>query len=139
MVKVKMKRKNGDFGFEAKDENGHLLQTDSSLENGGKNFGFRPTQLLLAALGSCSAIDMISILQKQKQTINDFFIEIEGEREKETIPSLWKKITVLFHLHGTIDNDKAQRAAALSIEKYCSVAETLRRAGAEITWDVKLN
>jgi len=133
---IKMERMTGDFGFMVKDENGHILQTDSSIDNGGSNYGFRPMQLILSALGSCSAIDMALILKKQKQGIEQFKIVIEGEREPDKIPSLWKSIKVLFELHGNIDKEKAVKAGALSIEKYCSVAETLRRAGTEITWQV---
>lgn len=129
-----MERKVGDMGFEAKDEKGHLLQTDSSIENSGAASGFRPMQLILVALGSCSAIDMILILQKQKQKVTAFKIEIEGEREQNKIPSLWKNISVVYRLSGDLDGDKVEKAATLSIEKYCSVAETLRRAGTIITW-----
>jgi putative redox protein len=133
---IKMERVTGDFGFVAKDENGHILQTDSSIENGGSNYGFRPMQLLLSALGSCSAIDMVSVLKKQRQLIDQFQITVEGEREPGVIPSLWKSVRVVFQLHGNIDREKVVKAAALSIDKYCSVAETLRRAGTEISWEV---
>src|SRR5664279_87895 len=135
---IEMERKTGDFGFEAKDENGNILHSDSSIENGGSNYGFRPMQLLLSALGSCSAIDIVSILKKQRQTVEEFRIRIEGEREQNTIPSLWKSVAVLFELQGNIDIEKAKKATALSIEKHCSVAETLRRGGTEITWHVKV-
>jgi putative redox protein len=138
MNTIKMERMTGDFGFMIKDENGHILQTDSSIDNGGSNYGFRPMQLILSALGSCSAIDMVSVLKKQRQTIEQFKIIVEGEREQDTIPSLWKSIKVSFELHGDIDKEKAVKAGALSIEKYCSVAETLRRAGTEITWEVNV-
>ena len=139
MVRVRLEKKAGDFGFEAKDERGHLLKTDSSIENGCVDYGFRPMQLLLAALGSSSAIDIMSILKKQKQEIAGFTIQIEGEREKDLVPSLWKNIAVSFRLSGKIDPDKAKKAATLSIEKYCSVAETLRRGGTVITWDIEVN
>ena len=133
-----MERVTGDFGFAVKDESGHILQTDSSIDNGGSNYGFRPMQLILSALGSCSAIDMVSVLKKQRQPVEQFNIKVEGEREQDTIPSLWKSIKVSFELHGNIDKEKAEKAGALSIEKYCSVAETLRRGGTEITWQVNV-
>ncbi len=137
MIRIEMERTQGDFGFEVKDQNNHSLKTDSSDETGGTNFGFRPMQLLLSALGSCSAIDMIAILLKQKQSIQQFKISIEGEREKNKIPSLWKVIRVSFNVKG-VDKDKAEKAAALSMEKYCSVAEILRRSGSTITWKVNI-
>ena len=138
MAKILLERKKGAFGFDVKDELGHLLQTDSSRENGGDDYGFRPMQLLLAALGSCSAIDMVAILSKQRQEISDMVIEIEGEREKDVIPSLWKTISVVYNLKGNIDAEKAEKAATLSMEKYCSVAETLRRGGTAITWKINV-
>lgn len=138
MIEVTLKRVEGDYGFEAKDSLDHKVTTDSSLENGGSNFGTRPTQLLLMGLGSCSGIDIVAILNKQKQTIESFDINIKGEREKDKVPALWKNIHVVFELTGNIDEDKAKRACALSIDKYCSVAETLRRAGAKITWEVRV-
>jgi putative redox protein len=138
-MKIRLERRQGDYGFEVTDEHGHTLNTDSSHESGGTGSGFRPMQLVLGALGSCSAIDMVSILKKQKATITSFSILVEGQREKDVIPSLWKKVHVTFHLNGDMDEAKAERAAALSMEKYCSVAETLRRAGAHITWKVLVN
>lgn len=137
MNRIVMEKTEGDFGFDVKDEKNHLLQTDSSEETGGTNYGFRPMQLLLSALGTCSAIDMIAILKKQKQTIQQFKIIVEGEREEGKIPSLWKAISILFTIQG-VDKDKAQKAAFLSMEKYCSVAETLRRGGTEITYKINV-
>jgi putative redox protein len=139
MARVEMKRINGDFGFEVKDEKGHILATDSSMENGGLESGFRPMQLILCALGSCSAIDMVSILKKQRQEIDDLSIIIDGEREKDKIPSLWQSIKVSFLLIGNIEKEKAEKAATLSMEKYCSVAETLRRGGTAISWTVSVS
>ena len=139
MVKIQMQRKSGDYGFELQDEAGHLLQTDSSAESGGKDFGFRPMQLLLAALGSCSAIDVVSILKKQRQLITNFEMIIEGEREPNVIPSLWKNINMHFLLGGDLDEEKVLKACRLSIDKYCSVAETLRRAGTSIEWQLTVN
>ena len=139
MITVELERVAGDYGFKALDAAGHTIQTDSSIENGGLGQGVRPMQTLLMALGGCSGIDIVSILKKQRQVIDDFKIKISGEREADKEPSLWKHIEVEFYLTGTIDKEKAERACALSIEKYCSVAETLRRAGATITWRVTVN
>jgi len=63
---------------------------------------------------------------------------VEGEREQGKEPALWKYAKVLFQLSGTIDEEKARKACALSIEKYCSVAATLRAAGCTIEWDVEV-
>ena len=139
MIKIELERVAGDFGFEAKDANGHTVKIDTSPEGGGTNFGARPMQLLLMGLGGCSGIDIVNILKKQRQPIEGFSMKIEGEREAGKEPSLWKDITIVFELTGEIDPDKAKRAVELSMDKYCSVAETLRRAGGALTWEVRVN
>jgi putative redox protein len=139
MIQIDINRVEGDYGFEAKDSNGHLVKIDSSIENGGTDFGVRPMQLLLMALGGCSGIDIVSILKKQRQQVESFTMKIEGEREKGKEPSLWENISVVFELRGNIDPEKAQKACALSMDKYCSVTETLRRSGTNVSWKVNIN
>ena len=139
MATIELVRMSGDFGFEAKDDKGHILKMDSSPESGGQNFGVRPMQALLMALGGCSAIDVITILKKQRQEIRDYQMIINGEREAGKEPSLWQHITLEFHLLGDIDKSKADKAVELSIAKYCSVAATLMKAGAQIKWKVVVN
>ena len=138
MVMVELERVNGAFGFEAKDANGHIVKIDTSPETGGKDFGVRPMQLLLMGLGGCSGIDILSILKKQRQEVTGFRMSLEGEREPGVDPSLWKDITIVFHLEGNIDVEKAEKACALSMNKYCSVAETLRRGNTAISWRVEV-
>lgn len=99
----------------------------------------RPMQALLMALGTCSGIDIVAILEKQRQVFDRFSLKVSGEREQDKVPALWVKTHVDFYLGGALDPDKVQRAAALSIDKYCSVAETLRRAGCAVTYTVHLN
>jgi len=136
---IEINRIEGDFGFEAKDANGHIVKLDTSDETGGVNFGVRPMQSLLMGLGGCSGIDIVSILKKQRLTVEGLSMTIKGQREKGKEPSLWETVDIEFHLKGNMDQDKAERACALSINKYCSVAETLRRSGTKITWSVKVN
>jgi putative redox protein len=139
MIKIELERVEGEYGFEAKDSNGHIVRLDTSPDNGGTNFGVRPMQMLLMGLGGCSGIDIVSILKKQRQTIDGFNMKIEGEREAGKEPSIWKNVTIIFELTGNIDPDKAKRACELSMDKYCSVAETLRRAGGDLKWEVRVN
>ncbi len=122
---VKIKRTNNDLKLEATNENGNLVTMDGSEAIGGSNLGFRPMQLLLSAIGGCSAIDVISILKKQKQIITDFEIEVEGDRQKIEEFSLWKTITLHFKISGEVDFEKADKAIKLSLNKYCSVSKTL--------------
>ncbi|RYZ47393.1 MAG: OsmC family peroxiredoxin [Sphingobacteriales bacterium] len=99
----------------------------------------RPMQGLLMSLGTCSGIDIVAILEKQRQAFEGFDLVVTAEREQDKVPALWISAHVEFVLQGGVDADKAQRAAALSIDKYCSVAETLRRADCTITYHVTLN
>jgi len=136
MIKVELNRKDNAYAFEAFDSNGHIVKMDAAVEIGGNNSGVRPMQLLLMSLGGCSGIDIVSILKKQRQDVTGFSMQIEGEREKDKEPALWKYVKVVFKLSGTIDEEKARKACALSIDKYCSVAATLRAAGCVVEWDV---
>ena len=94
MLKIELKRAQNDYGFEATDAYGHTVRIDTSPDSGGQNFGSRPMQLLLMALAGCSAIDVISILKKQRQEVIDYKMVVQGERESNKEPSLWKDIEV---------------------------------------------
>src|SRR5580698_3779382 len=139
MVRIELSRVEGDFGFEAKDAYGHTARMDSSPETGGQDFGIRPMQMLLMGLGGCSGIDIVSILKKQRQTVDSFRMIIDGDREKGKDPTLWAMVHVTFELKGQIDPDKAKKACELSMDKYCSVAATLREAHCKLTWEVTVN
>jgi putative redox protein len=137
-MKINIKRLNDNFHMEAYNEDGNTIQMDSSPEIGGEGKGMRPMQLLLAAVGGCSAIDVVLILKKQKQMIESFEIEVEGEREKIEEYSLFRDICLHFKFTGKVDLDKAERAVKLSVDKYCSVSKTLEPT-AKITYKVTVN
>jgi putative redox protein len=127
MIKIELSRLNDAFHLEAKNDKGNFVHIDASPDIGGLNLGMRPMQLLLAAMGSCSAIDLINILKKQKQNLKDIKITVTGEREKDAIPSLYTDVHVHFKLYGDIDQEKASKAVSLAVDKYCSVAKTLEK------------
>jgi len=137
-MKINIHRVNDAYHFEAKNESGAKLHLDASPDIGGENKGFRPTEALIASLGGCSGIDVLMILKKQKQQIDDFKVEIEAEREKDKTPSLFSTIHLKFILKGKIDKDKLERAIELSIEKYCTVAKIIEKT-AKITSSYKIN
>jgi putative redox protein len=138
-MKISISRTDSDFQMEAVNEDGNKIIMDGASAIGGHNTGFRPMQMLLAALGGCSAIDVILILKKQKQEIEAFDIEVEGEREKtDKEYSLFNDICLHFKIKGKVDKDKAERAIKLSLEKYCSVSKTLEPT-ARITYKLTLN
>ena len=139
MAKIVIKRIDNAYGFEATDELGHTARMDAAEAIGGHNSGFRPMQTLLMGLGGCGGIDILSILRKQKQEVTGFSMEIEGEREAGKEPSLWKQVHIKFSFTGSVDKEKAEKACSLSLDKYCSVAATLRAAGCNIGWEIKIN
>jgi len=138
-MKIELKRLDDAFHFEAKNEQGNIVHMDGSENIGGHNLGISPMQMLIAGLGGCSAIDIVMILKKQKQIIENFEISIDAEREQGKEPSLWKEATVHFKLSGGIEKEKAERAVQLSMEKYCSVAKTLELGGTKISYKVTVN
>jgi putative redox protein len=138
-MRIELKRLDDAFHFEAISETGNVAQMDVGENMGGHNKGVRPMQMLIMGLGGCTAVDVVIILKKQKQIIDDFAITIDGEREHDKEPSLWENIQIHFKLKGKIDKVKAERAVQLSMEKYCSVSKTLEIAGAKISYKVSVN
>ena len=137
MIKIELSRLNDGFHMEAENEQGNTIQMDASPDIGGTNQGMRPMQLLLAAMGGCSSIDLINILKKQKQPLKDLKVTITGEREKDVVPSLYTEVHAHFRLFGNLDRDKVQKAVSLSVEKYCSVAKTLEKT-AKVTYSFEV-
>lgn len=131
-MKIELQRINDAVNLKATNETGNTMLIDGPHEYGGENQGFRPMQLLLVALGSCGSMDLLNILKKQKQVLEDYKVIIEGDRVKEGDVSLFRKINVHFILKGNLDPDKVERAIKLSLDKYCSVSKTLEPT-AEIT------
>ncbi len=123
-MNVELVRKNNAFHFEATDSSNHKVQIDASPNQGGKDKGTRPMDLVLSALGGCSSIDIGLILKKQKQELKDFKVQITAERE-DSIPSVFKKINLHFVLSGNLQEKKIQNSIDLSLKKYCSVAKIL--------------
>jgi putative redox protein len=137
MIKIELSRLDNDLNMEAVNEIGNKVQMDGSPADGGHDRGFRPMQMLLAAMGGCSAVDVVTILRKQREELKDIKITVTGEREKDKTPSLYTEVHAHFKLYGDIDEDKAQKAVALSVGKYCSVAKTLEKT-AKVTYSVEV-
>ena len=137
-MKITLDRVNENFHFQLKNERGHIVNVDARPDFGGNDMGPSPMELVLMSVASCSGIDMISILKKQRQEITSFKAEVEGQRVQVGEAKPFKNIYVTFFLEGTINEEKAQRAAQLSFEKYCSVAKTVEPT-ATIHYKVVLN
>jgi len=135
-MKVEIKRINSDYLLEANGASGIPVLMDNKSEENVQ--GSSPMELVLMGVGGCSAIDIISILKKQKQEISDYRVVIEAERKKikEALP--FDSILVKIHLEGNVSPEKAKRAAFLSFEKYCSVSLSLDPT-ISITYQVYVN
>ena len=120
----------GDDLFVATTPTGHAQVLDT---NGGRSSAASPLELLLVALGGCTAVDVVSILNKSRAQITRYDIEVSGRRRDEH-PRSFEQIEVHHILHGRNITERAvERAIKLSEEKYCSVAATLRPAAAIIS------
>ncbi len=135
-MKVTLNRINEDFLFEAKGANDVSVLIDNKTNDVAK--GASPMELLLMAVGSCNAIDIIYVLKKQRQEIKSYKIEVEGNRIDGPAAKPFESIHVTIYLEGDITEAKAQRAAALSFEKYCSVSLTLTGC-VNVTYQIVLN
>src|SRR5262245_31958470 len=99
---------------------GHSVVMDGSPDEGGRDLGVRPMEMLLLGLGGCTAIDVVLILKRGREQITDCAIEIEAERAT-TDPKVFTTIAMRYIVTGrSLDPKKVERAINLSAEKYCS-------------------
>jgi putative redox protein len=119
----------GEEKFVATSPSGHAIALDSDRKS---NKASSPMELLLMALGACTATDIVVVLKKKRQKLEALEVICSGERASEP-PRVWVKLELLYRLRGTLDEAAVQRAIQLSDEKYCSVSATLRKS-ATLTW-----
>jgi putative redox protein len=112
---------------------GHSLVMDGAEEQGGRNLGPRPMEMLLIGLGGCSAYDVMAMLRKSRQNVVDCRAELAAERA-DAVPAVFTKIHVHFVVTGTrLKESQVARAVSLSAEKYCSASIMLEAGGVEIS------
>jgi putative redox protein len=131
MVKVEWR---GGMAFEADPPSGVKFMMDANPEFGGQNLGPSPLEAFIAAGAACSGIDVISVLEKKRQKVTSYRVEVDGERTEEGVyPRPYIKLTFRHIVEGEgLDPAAVEHAVKLSDEKYCSVIATLR-AAPEIT------
>lgn len=127
-MRVTLNRLNRKVHLRAVNGAGNSADIDGAEHIGGENLGFRPMQLVLAAAGSCVSMDLIPILAKQRQDLDDIQVTVDGKRAEGVVPSPFTEITLHFDLIGRIDPGKARRAIELALYKYCSVEAMLRHS-----------
>src|ERR1700724_4339462 len=119
----------GEQKFRAMSPSGHAMAMDSDRES---NKAPGPTEVLLMALGACTATDVVIVLQKKRQKLESLEVICAGERAAEP-PAVWTKLEVLYRLRGELDESAVKHAIELSEEKYCSVSAMLRKT-ATLSW-----
>lgn len=124
-MEVHLSRQNQAVLFEARNTEAASARIDGAPEIGGVSGGLRPMELLLAALASCSAFEVVTILKKQRQPLQQLDISARGERVPEGDVRPFQAITLTFRIQGEVALAKAERAAQLAVEKYCSVRNSL--------------
>ena len=126
-MQVKIKWIDG-VSFVGESETGHAVVLDGAPENGGRNIGMRPMEMLLVGMGACTAFDVVTILKKARQPILDCVAEINAIRADE-IPKVFTTIHVHFIITGNnLNQAQVERAVKLSAEKYCSASIMLSKS-----------
>jgi len=123
-MKVTLNRENKYFYFIAENESNLLLNIDGSSSIGGENKGFSPMELMLSGMASCSTIDLLLILKKQKQIVDNIKIVATAERT-DTKSKAFKSVNLHYILDGVISSLKLQKAIDLALTKYCSAILSL--------------
>lgn len=114
---------------------GHNIKIDSVEQFGGKNRGPRPKNLMLAALGGCTGMDVASIMKKMKIPYEDFRVEVTGFLTDEH-PKHFRKMHITYTVKGKdLDRNKIEKAVNLSQDRYCGVTYNYR-ASMEITHEI---
>ena len=119
----------GDEKFVATSPSGHAITIDSDRVS---NKAPGPMELVLMALGACTATDVVSILKKKRQKLESLEVICSGERAAEP-PTVWIKLEILYRLRGSLDEAAVKHAIELSEQKYCSVSAMLQKT-ATLTW-----
>lgn len=124
-MEIRLKRLNNAVHLSAVNENGNRTEFDGTEIIGGQDKAMTPMEALLSAVAACSTLDVIPILKKQRQNLEDLEVVITGNRHKVEEVNPFKDIHMHFILTGKIDSTKAEKAVNLSVEKYCSVSASL--------------
>lgn len=118
--------------LDATTASGHTVR----LEGGAKETGGSPMEMLLVALGGCSAVTVVEFLEKMRQPFTSFEVEVSGERA-ENPPRVYTRIHMHYRVAGDVDEDRVRRAIDLTETKYCSVYTMLEKS-AEMSHTVEL-
>jgi putative redox protein len=119
----------GEQKFVATSPSGHAMTIDSDRVS---NKAPGPMELVLMALGACTATDIVIVLEKKRQKLESLEVICSGERAADP-PTVWTKLEILYRLRGRLDETAVKHAIKLSEDKYCSVSAMLKKT-APVSW-----
>lgn len=125
------------MSFVGESGSGHSVVMDGPPDDGGRDMGVRPMEMVLLGMGGCTAFDVVHILKKGRQQITGCHVELEAERAAD-VPKVFTKIHAHYVIKGKgLDAKKIERAVTMTAEKYCSVSIMLA-ASVDITHDFEI-
>jgi putative redox protein len=111
-----------------KTDSGHWIPMDGPVDLNGQDAAIRPKELLLVGLGGCTGMDVVSILQKMKEKVTRFEIDIDAQSANEH-PKVFTKIHIIYKFWGeNLNESNINKAITLSQERYCSVSAMLKKS-----------
>jgi putative redox protein len=123
--------------FVAEGGSGHTLTMDGAPDIGGRNLASRPMEVVLMGMGGCTAIDVVSMLRKQRQDIEGVEVSLSAERATEH-PMVFKEVKLVYTVRGRkLNKALVERAVSLSDEKYCSATAMIKKS-AKVSHEVVL-
>ena len=118
-MKARIKWTEG-MSFAAESGSGHAVLVDGAPENGGRNLGMRPMEMVLAGAAACTAYDVVLILKRARQPVTDCVVEADADRA-QVEPKVFTRIRLAYTVAGRgLDPRQVERAVKLSKDKYCS-------------------
>lgn len=116
---------------------GHTITMDGAADIGGRNLASRPMEVLLMGMGGCTAIDVVSMLKKQRQDIEGVEVSLVAERAEDH-PKVYTSVKLVYTVRGRkLNKALVERAVSLSDEKYCSATAMVKKS-ASVTHEIVL-
>ena len=123
--------------FVAEGGSGHTITMDGAADIGGRNLASRPMEVMLMGMGGCTAIDVVSMLKKQRQDIEGVEVSLSGERATEH-PMVYTEVKLVYTVRGRkLNRALVERAVSLSDQKYCSATAMFKKT-AKVTHELVL-
>lgn len=136
-MQITLQRKNKALNFQGSTPDGLTAEFDSSALTGDAAVAPSPMQMVLMSVATCSSIDIVMILKKMRQELDDIKVDVDSVRA-EKAPRIFKSMHLHYKIYGKVGEKQAEKAIRLSMEDYCSVSLMLK-ASVDITWSFEVN